>query len=495
MKAEIRLLGPGSARRNDGVPVDSTAWRTAKTYDLMRVLALTPGRPVAVATLLDVFWPSSDPAHASTSLRTATSHIRKALGCTSVVRVGHGLVLEASVDVSDYRDVAVQVEKARRRGSWERVLHLVDRAESLYEGDLEVAGSECSLLHEARRDLMSLRVRLLLEAAEAAGECADWRRSLELAQRAAAVEGSDRSTRAIMRAWFGLGEMGELVEEFERLRARLADDYGVDPAPQTRMLYLELIGSCDEWPPRESVVGRQGEIRKVVTAALDWMAQSREPSGVIWLLGQPGSGRGAIAKEAARTLLHLCDSTGGSIVEVLPDQGVPTHGTAEMLRRRATAVDRILLVPAVEAAPLVLGPDDAIVRVPPLDYPEFARLMSVVLQRRPDDYLVDQIYAESRGLPGAACRMVRQRARTDDLVWDPQGVGLASRRSRLAGAMPALASWPFVLLGALGAFGAAGSAEPTPAESMVVELRAQSSTGAAVLRSSAGARPAWSAVG
>ena len=63
MRSTVQLLGPASASNSDGDAVEATAWRTAKTFDLMRVLALTPGRPVANATLLDAFWPTSDPAH------------------------------------------------------------------------------------------------------------------------------------------------------------------------------------------------------------------------------------------------------------------------------------------------------------------------------------------------------------------------------------------------------------------------------------------------
>ena len=444
----------------------------------MRVLALTPGRPVANATLLDAFWPTSDPAHGGSSLRTAASQIRKVLGSDSVVRVGHGLMLHARVDVADFRALAERVTEARAQGDCERVVTLVDEAEALYQGDIEVTGTDCSLLHDARRDLAALRVHLLLEAAEAAGRCHLWTRSLELARRAAAIERSDRATRALMRAWSGLGEAAKPVEEFERLRRHLAETYGVDPAPQTRTLYLELVGACDVWPPAETVVGRRREIRAAVTAALGWMMEAQTSGGVVWLLGRSGSGREAIAREAAKTVRLLADERAGEAPEpqaqVLSDQPRLTPGTAEMLRRRAAATGLILFVPVDEEARSVLGHRDATVEVPPLEYYEFRRLMSFVLQGTVARRLVDELYAESRGLPGHACRMARSRATAGQLTWRPDGVDDIRRPRRPSPLVRSLAAWPLALLGL---FGLEGIGEPSAPLSVVAEERAAISSG------------------
>ena len=337
MNATVQLLGPASACDSDGDAVEATAWRTAKTFDLMRVLALTPGRPVAIPSLLDLFWPDSDRVHGGTSLRTATSQIRKVLGSESVVRVGHSLMLDAQVDVADYREAIAAVQLARDHQDCERVVALVEEAEALYAGDIEVADTDCSVLHEARRELRGLRTQMLLDAAESAGRCADWRRSLDFAQRAAAIELSDLATRAMMRAWYKLGEASKPIEAFEQLRRHLAETYGVDPAPQTRALYLEVVGACDAWPPRGTTVAREREVRQAVAAALTWFMRSDEPSGVVWLLGRAGSGRESVAREAMRTLAPLVDDAGlggaDAVAEVLPDQGHVSKGAAEMLRR------------------------------------------------------------------------------------------------------------------------------------------------------------------
>ena len=71
---EVRLLGPLLVRRADGSVVGAEEWRSNKTLDLLRLLALNSGRPMSVATVVDRFWPSVDRDHGRASLRTAWVH-------------------------------------------------------------------------------------------------------------------------------------------------------------------------------------------------------------------------------------------------------------------------------------------------------------------------------------------------------------------------------------------------------------------------------------
>jgi DNA-binding SARP family transcriptional activator len=435
MRVEIRLLGTGQVRDRDGTPVDATAWRTAKTFDLLRVLALADGRPVSTETLVDLFWPSTDLARGRTSLRTAASQIRKVLGCDTIIRVGNGLALhDVWVDTGAYRALATQVEGASDRDHLATVVKLVHEAEALYAGDLEVAGTDCPLLHDARAELRELRAHLLLEAAEAAGRCAGWRQSLELAQRASDIEVSDRSARALMRAWFALGETGKPIEEFERLRRHLAVEYGVDPAPKTRALYLHLVSECAHWPPADLTIGRQDQVRQVASAVTGWLMDPDTPGGVVWLAGERGAGRKTVAREAARTLaLPLSESPEAeeapATVELLADQGTLTRELAATLRERATARRQVLLVPVVEVPPESLLESDAVVPIPPLDRKSFRKVLTLALQGRPTSRLEEELYVESRGLPGLACHRARLRLHHGSLAWTPEGVDLV--RSRL----------------------------------------------------------------
>ncbi|WP_416954525.1 BTAD domain-containing putative transcriptional regulator [Nocardioides sp. T5] len=446
-------------RDREGAGVEAEAWRTAKSFDLLRVLALSRGTPVPSELLVDLFWPAAGPVRGGTSLRTAVSHVRRVLGTESIVRADHGLLLDAWVDVDAFRAMRARVDAGRVDGGPARIVEAVREAEELYGGDLDVTGSECAWLHEARAELRAERMDLLLDGAEAAGRCADWRQSLAFAQRAAEIEVTDRSTRALMRAWYAMGEAAKPVEEFERLRLRLAEDYGVDPAPQTRALYLEVVGGCHEWPPRETVIGRDTQVAEVVSGAMAWLIDPEGEGGVVWLAGEAGSGRDTVAREAGRALGmtgadHGLALDGRTTIELLPDQGRWSRGLAELLHARARACDQLMLVPvaAIDESEDTRG--EAIVAIPPLEPDDFARLLGFVLQGRAAPELQEELYAETRGLPGRACRVTRQRIESGSLTWTTAGVDATKRQRLRTRILPSLASIPLVLLGFTGGEGA-----------------------------------------
>lgn len=213
-----------------------------------------------------------------------------------------------------------------------------------------MADANWRVLTDARDELRRQRIQVLLDAAAAAGRCADWHRSLDFAQRTATVEPSDRSTRAAMRAWFAMGETARCLGEFERLRRHLATTYGIDPAPQTRAQYLQVVRACEEWPPRETAVGREGEIRQVVSALEGFLMDPDGPAGVVWLVGEPGSGRETVARDAARSLMlplayPLAGAATAAILELFTDQGALTPGLATMVQRLAEDRHRVVIVP------------------------------------------------------------------------------------------------------------------------------------------------------
>ena len=450
-----RLLGPGEVRDRAGAVVPAAAWRTTKTFDLFRVLALAEGQPVSMNKLMHLFWPTADAERASTSLRTATSQMRKVLGADTVERVGTGLALRGVwVDVAAYRALVGRIEEVHDQPA--QVIHLAEESEALYGGDLDVADADCRVLTEARDELRRQRIQVLLDAAAAAGRCADWHTSLDFARRAATVELSDRSTRAVMRAWFAMGETARCVEEFERLRRHLADTYGIDPSAQTRAQYLQVVRSCAEWPPRETTVGREREIGQVRSALEGFLLDPDGPAGVVWLVGEPGSGRETVARDAARSLMlplayPPAGAEAGAILELFPDQGALTPGLVAMLQRLAEDRHRVAIVPVSRVPEGGVGGCGAVVEVPPLGRADFRRLVALVLQAEPTDQLAAELHAVAGGLPGKACRDTRRRLEAGDLTWTPEGVDAApSTTTRRAKALRALATIPFVFLGVLG---------------------------------------------
>src|SRR5262245_44237127 len=93
----IRVLGDLRVTRRDGSDVRAEEWRTGKTRDLLRLLALGNGRPIRADQLTELLWPSVPSHRARNRLRTAASQIRVTLGDRSLERHPDGYLLSDAV--------------------------------------------------------------------------------------------------------------------------------------------------------------------------------------------------------------------------------------------------------------------------------------------------------------------------------------------------------------------------------------------------------------
>ena len=262
---EIRLLGSLRVRRADSSVVDASEWRTGKTLDLLRLLALDADQPVRIDSLLEKLWPDVDEARGRASLRTAASQIRRTLRTDCVARRLGGLVLtNAWVDVTAFRDLAVEARVSRRSGDHARVVGLTREAEALYLGDFEAHDGGSSWAVETRESLAAMRRSMLTDAAESAVELSWMRDAIDLAESAVTADPySERAYRSLMRAFAGLGETDRALRVFSDLRTVLADELGVTPSRQTTALQMSILSAPDRDDVVPSWVGRDEDCSAV----------------------------------------------------------------------------------------------------------------------------------------------------------------------------------------------------------------------------------------
>jgi DNA-binding SARP family transcriptional activator len=239
----VRLLGDLEVVRADGSLVTPDRWRTAKTMDLLRLLALGNGQVVRSVSLMDKLWPAVSAERARASLRTATSHIRRAIGAEHVLRRPDGLLLhEAWVDTHAFVHGVRRVQQAAREGRAGDVVRIALATDALYRGDFHAHDDDSDWALTERNHLVRSRRAMLTEAADAALETGQSREALDLAQSAVALDRtSEAAHRALMRAHAELGEIGSALRVFESYRAQLADELGADPSQQTLDLHLQLL--------------------------------------------------------------------------------------------------------------------------------------------------------------------------------------------------------------------------------------------------------------
>lgn len=457
-RVEIRLFGQMLVRRSDGSVVASGEWRTAKTVDLLRLLALDAGQPVPVHRIFDRLWPDVDVDRARASLRTAASQLRKVLQEDCLQRTAGALVLQGAwVDSVAYLQLLSDVKVARQAGDWVRLVELAKQAESLYLGDVEAPDSSGDWLHETAGHYSRLRGRLLLDAAQAAAALGWLRDSIELAEQANALEETEEAVRVLMRGYAATGEMRRAIEVYETLRRHLADGLGIDPAPQTRAVHLQLLtGTTVEEVPVEAV-GQRPAVRGLAEA----VRSLGGAGGVVWLVGPEGSGRDTVVEAACRRLdlslhnmnqqpewLRSATMPGGddrnaasdpwdvpeTDVLVMPRAAhVPRHARSvlhQLVRRNR----QVVVVPvqrhmAVAGGPWVAGDGDAperLVEVPTLDRAEVEQLATAVLQGRPAPALVDRLVDAAEGRAGDTCRAARRWLNEGRVIWTVGGLDLGA---------------------------------------------------------------------
>ncbi|MDX6360856.1 MAG: family transcriptional regulator, regulator of embCAB operon [Nocardioidaceae bacterium] len=239
----IRLFGTLDALRSDGTVVEQCEWKTGKTRDLLRLLALADGHPVRVAALIAKLWPDASPSRARNSLGTAASQIRGTFRESCVTRQADALVLQGAwVDVNAFKSLVGQARFSARASAPTDVLTNARAALSLYRGDFHAHDDESAWARGERHLLRRLRVETLCDASVAANDVGLPREALDLASTAVALDPAvEAAHRSVMRAHAQLGEVGMALRAYEACRSHLAHELGADPSPQTQELHLRIL--------------------------------------------------------------------------------------------------------------------------------------------------------------------------------------------------------------------------------------------------------------
>jgi predicted ATPase/DNA-binding SARP family transcriptional activator len=261
--------------------IDGTrvALNRRKGLALLAYLAVT-GRPQSRDMLSTLFWPDQDRVRARAALRKTLFILNRSLGYKwlNVSREAVGLSDTAPV----YIDVVHFKETIHRAALHEHVetticpdcLALLLEAEALYTGDF-LAGftlsdsvafddwqqTETDRLH---RDMVTI-LNQLVDYYQAAGE---WERAIAAAKRWADLNPLDEQVHRRLMILYGQNQqLAAAAAQYETCRRILADEIGVDPAPETRQIFSRLFAGeakLPDLPPQlTAFIGREEERRRV----------------------------------------------------------------------------------------------------------------------------------------------------------------------------------------------------------------------------------------
>jgi len=270
------VLGPLAVWTDDGAPV---AVPGRKVRVLLADLLLHEGRPVPADRLIDDLWGERPPRDPAGALAVKVSQLRRVLadaqpgGRALVETRPAGYVLHIGADGLDSVRFQNLVDRARRDGDPAARAALLGEALALWRGpafadfaDEPFAQAAITRLEELRLAALEDRAELRLALGEHTALAA------ELGDLVAAHPLRERLRAVHMRALYRSGRQHEALESFEELRARLAEELGLDPGAELVALQRAILTQDPALggPPRgnlpapaSELIGRDAAVREI----------------------------------------------------------------------------------------------------------------------------------------------------------------------------------------------------------------------------------------
>ncbi|MDQ3874040.1 MAG: protein kinase, partial [Actinomycetota bacterium] len=299
------MLGPLEAWV-DGSPV-RLGGRKQRTA--LALLAANAGKAVATDDLIDGVWGEEPTAAARSTLHTYISNLRQGLGDV-IVRDGGGYRLELEPQQVDAFEFEQAVSLARELAATDQAqaAQTLRRALALWRGHpyADVAGS-LPLDIEARR-LEQLRLEAVearIDAELALGRHAELTGELEVLCEENPVR--ERIRAQHMLALYRSGRQAEALRAYQKTRAYLADELGLDPSPQLQELERLILNQ-----DRSLLLEAEPQVQ---TRA--FLLTDVEASTALWELHTEAM-RAAMA-EHDRIVMGAVEAEGGQVVKRVGD--------------------------------------------------------------------------------------------------------------------------------------------------------------------------------
>jgi predicted ATPase/DNA-binding SARP family transcriptional activator len=302
---QISVLGPVEVRR-DGRPVPVPG---GKTSELLVRLALEAGLFVRADRLVEDLWAEAAVNTRRNTLQSKVAKLRRAFGDPQVIASGDGgyrLAVEpAAVDALAVLHATVTAAQLLDAGDDRAAGELSAATLASYRGEVLPAAGDWVAPHRARLD--EARMQLIETRFAARSRLRDDGDAIgELEAAVAAYPYREGLWALLITALYRAGRQADALATYQRVRARLTDELGLDPGPRLRQLEQQILHHDPllRGPERApagnlpslsaALVGRASEI-----AAVAGLVRSAR---LVEIVGPGGVGKTAVAIATGRTL-------------------------------------------------------------------------------------------------------------------------------------------------------------------------------------------------
>jgi len=233
-------------------------WRKRKARMLFAIMVLERGRQLSREQLLEHVWPDLSEDRAKNNFYVAWSTMKSALAGVSsgpslyVDNTGGlcSIVREAvRSDVDEFEEYLTTARDAEAAGDVRRAIESYQRLSAIYRGEL-LPGDLYDEWFTPIRDRYRLDfIASMLRVVELLLERDDPCEAVVYARRALAVDPFREDLyQAVLRCQIAAGQRSAAIETFVACKTQIAEELGLDPAPETVALYQQIL--CMEERPR-----------------------------------------------------------------------------------------------------------------------------------------------------------------------------------------------------------------------------------------------------
>ncbi|MCZ4086999.1 AfsR/SARP family transcriptional regulator [Streptomyces antarcticus] len=213
--------------------------------------------------LAETVWPEGLPDTWASALRSLVSRVRTFVSTPQdqpgviplVAQSGRYLLRipqDAAVDVECAEAAVAEASEAYAEGAFAVAQQLASGAVSNLRGSF-LPSHEGEWVNAMREQLEELRLKALETASLASSALGDEHHALRYAEEAVRrAPFRESAYRCRMAAHTRAGNRAEALRSYQQLREVLAEELGIDPAPETEAAYLELLRTPEPRPALRS---------------------------------------------------------------------------------------------------------------------------------------------------------------------------------------------------------------------------------------------------